>query len=257
MPASVTNGGTIVPIQGWLEAKIHPYYSTHDTHHLCIHWILRQVKSSAACHLKYPVSDSERPSQCDTRSVSGYFPASSSCQKLWGLWLDITVTEAFIISEPLQTTCDLQLTFTSLPHSVTFFEFIKNFLGITVWTAQRGERTQSVIWQGRNSWKDCDFSLLRQGVCVCAVERVICSSLPVIENGWRLRTERTHTPTGNGFIWAMCSGIETPFPQLQWCVCGGGGITTILEAFLDWCRLLPEKCAHTTYLGPNCALQKN
>lgn len=107
---------------------------------------------SAACHLEHSPSDSESPSQCNTWSISGYFPASSSCQKpaqeLWhrcqGRFYYFTVTSNG------DTTFNCLLL--RLTRCLTF-ETIKSFSGAIVWTALRGKCTLSVVCRRRNELK--------------------------------------------------------------------------------------------------------
>lgn len=83
--ASFTNWRTTVFIQGWLWVKKNLPVLCIILHSFVYAFIESSVGYIFSCppsEISWYISDSESPSQCDTRSVSGYFPASSSCQKL-------------------------------------------------------------------------------------------------------------------------------------------------------------------------------
>lgn len=101
---------------------------------------------------------------------------SGSGEDLRRTRLHITVKDAIIISQALETTRNLQLTSTSRTRLMTLGK-CRELLGNG---CLHSGQISLVVAKQTHSLEDCDFSPLRQGGCVCAVKRVICSSLPVI-----------------------------------------------------------------------------
>lgn len=124
----------------------------------------------------------ERPSHCDAAPASGYFPASSSCQRLRGGAAPHAPASTSPSRTPLSFHRHSKLHATFgwlLPVARVrwLWENVENCSGMDVCTAAK---SLLLLPSKHAVLEDCDFSPLRQGGCVCAVKRVICSSLPVI-----------------------------------------------------------------------------
>lgn len=98
----------------------------------------------------------------------------------WSFW--ITVRTLYVLTGTWNYTSHATLTWHLWAHSLTL-KFCKNCLPIIVWTVLRGNCALLFVSKGRNRWKGCGFSLLKEGGGFCAVRRVICSNLPFIEGG--------------------------------------------------------------------------